>query len=274
MTSKPRRSCSVLASTRYNLADLYPAARRISAPNVTAEGVSGNGCRLAASHISTQKRLLPSLPSFEGGVYMSALIETGQSSGDLAGIRRNPHRHVPRPVRGSWTTGGASHRSLLGKACKQTAPRPTLSLDCASSRTCPANPTILSRNSTVVRHSGGFCFALAAGATSMRPESPAPSADERCETCALLDLWPESLVVGSQLLCFDFPAVRAAQTESTDHHKSETLHHLWHNNKQPSRDRGLAKGSVSRGDLIRGPPTNVTPSLRPSSRSPSAAAQC
>ena len=53
VTSKPWRSCSILDSTKYNLADLYPAAWRTAAPDVTTEGVSGNGCRLAASHIST-----------------------------------------------------------------------------------------------------------------------------------------------------------------------------------------------------------------------------
>ena len=74
----------------------------------------------------------------------------------------------------------------------------------------PCHSRQFSRNSTVVRHSSGFCSAFAAGATSMRLEPPAPSTDERCDTFARYDLRPESHAVGTHPLCFDFPAVRAA----------------------------------------------------------------
>ena len=161
--SKPRRSCSILASTRNNLVDLYPATQRTAAPNVTMEGVSGNGCRLAASHISTKKRLLPSLLSLERGVYMSAL-RLAKAVSTWPGSAASLIAMSREPVRGSWTTGGASHHSLLGKACKQTAPRPTVQW----------------RDTQAVS-----VLRLLQVTTSLRPESPAPSADECCEAFAL-----------------------------------------------------------------------------------------
>ena len=63
--SGAQRSCSTLASSRYNLADLYPAGGENAVSKVTTKGVRGNGCRLAASHVSTQNGLSASLISIE-----------------------------------------------------------------------------------------------------------------------------------------------------------------------------------------------------------------
>ena len=84
----------------------YPAARRTAAPNVTTEGVSGNGCRLAASHISTQKRLLPSLLSFQRGVYVRAL-GLAKAVATWPGSAATRIAMSRDPVRRSWTTGGS-----------------------------------------------------------------------------------------------------------------------------------------------------------------------